>query len=339
MADHEEAAQGSDFKDRKTGLVVFGILEVGLGVLYAFLSLLVIFSTIISAIPNKSSAAPMSAGMTIPGVLLYGLLAVWFIWMGIGSIKARRWARALLLVSSWIWLVGGIGGFIFLLALMPDMYDQMARKGQIPQETAVIMKYIMLGFMAVGYVIIPGAMVLFYGSRNVKATCEFRDPRIRWTDKCPLPVLAVSLMCGVGAVSMLLMGFYGWTVPFFGRILSGKAGAGVALVSMLLFGYMAWGTYRLSIKAWWCTVFVIIASVISAGVTFSRVSLLDFYEKMNLPEQQLEIMKQYCMLPHSTMALFWGIWVVCYLGYLLYTRRYFTSPLLYKGMVHKICRI
>ena len=326
MADHEEAVQGPDFRDRKTGLVVFGILEVILGALCALIVPLMIFGMIASAGLNKSSAAPMSVGMIIPGVLFYGLLAVWFIWMGIGSIKARRWARALLLVSSWIWLISGISGFIFMLVFMPDMYDQMAQRGQMPKEMAVIMKYVMLGFMAVVYVIMPGALVLFYGSRNVKATCEFRDPRVRWTDKCPLPVLAVSLMYGFGAGSMLLMGFYGWAIPFFGCILTGMAGAGVALVSMLLLGYVAWGTYRLSIKAWWCAVLWTIAWATSTGITFSRVSLWDFYEKMNIPEQQLEIMKQYGMPQYSTMALFSGVWVVGFLGYLLYTRRYFASP-------------
>jgi len=214
-----------------------------------------------------------------------------------------------------------------MLAFMPGMYDQMTRRG-LPQEMVVIMKYMVLGFMAVGCLIIPGAMVLFYGSRNVKATCEFRDPRIRWTDKCPLPVLAVSLMCGVGAGSMLSMGLYGWTVPFFGRILSGKAGAGVALVSMLLLGYAAWGTYRLSIKAWWCAVLLNTAWAISKGATFSCVNMRDFYEKMNFTHQQLEIMKQHGMSPYSTRVLFYGIWAFGCLGYLLYTRRYFTSPVI-----------
>lgn len=285
-----------------------------------------IFGIIVSTALNKSSAVPMSAGMIIPAVLFYILVAVWFIWMGIGSIKARRWARALLLVSSWIWLISGICGLIIMLVFMPNMYDQMAQKGQIPKEITMIMQYAVFGFMAVVYVIIPGALVLFYGSKNVKATCEFRDPRVRWTDKCPLPVLAVSLICGFGAGSMLLIGFYGWAIPFFGYILTGIAGAGIALVDMLLLGYVAWGTYKLNIKAWWCAVLMTIAWAISTGITFSRVSLWDFYAKMNFPEQQLEIMKQYSLPQYSTMALLFGVWVVGLLGYLLYTRRYFTSP-------------
>ncbi len=95
------------------------------------------------------------------------------------------------------------------------------------------------GVTAVIYVIIPGALVLFYGSKHAKETCERRDPKVRWTDKCPLPVLAVSLMAGCWSACMPLTGFYGWSIPFFGLILSGMPGAGVMLVSVLLFGYVA----------------------------------------------------------------------------------------------------
>jgi hypothetical protein len=325
MADHGEAAQGAGFRDRKTALVVFGVFEVILGALCAVIIPFMIFGTIASAALDKSPAGPVSLRMVIPGVLFYAVAAAWFIWLGIGSIKARRWARALLLVSSWIWLVAGIFGFILMLVMMPGMYERMGQEGQIPEEMAAVMKYVMLGFMGVIYVVIPGALVLFYGSRNVKATCESRDPRVRWTDKCPLRVLALSLMYAYGAGSALLMGFYGWTIPFFGFILSGFGGAVAALVATALCVYVAWGTYRLRMKAWWCAMLLTVAGAASTAITFSRVSLWDFYEKMNFPEQQLEMMRQYGMPHSSTMALFSGVWLLGFLGYLLYTRRYFTS--------------
>jgi flagellar biosynthesis protein FlhB len=95
---------------------------------------------------------------------------------------------------------------------------------------------------------------------------------------------------------------------------------------MLLFGYVAWGLYKLSIKAWWCAVLLTILWALSTGITFSRVNMLDFYQKMNFPQQQLEIMKQ-CMPQAftSTMALFFSLWFVGFLVYLLYTKKYFAS--------------
>jgi len=325
MTDYERPVERSDFKDRKTGLVLFGILQIIFGGICALMVPLMILGMIASKSLKDSSAASMNAGMMIPAVLFYLLIAVWFICMGIGSIRAKRWARALLLVSSWGWLICGLSGLIAMLLIMPDMYAQMANSGQMPQEMARIMKYVMIAFMTFFYLIIPGVLILFYSGKNVKATCEFRDTKVCWTDKCPLPVLAVSLIFALWAISMLFGGFYGWVIPFFGFILTGMAGAGVALVAMLLFAYVARGTYRLSIKAWWGSVLLIVAWALSIGITFSRVSMWDFYEKMNFPEQQLEMMKQYGMPQASTTILFSGLWVAVFLGYLLYTRRYFPA--------------
>jgi len=326
MTHLEETVQSPDFKDRKTGLVVFGILQIIFGGFCALDVPLMILGMVASNVLGKSSAAPISLRMMIPGILFYVLLAVWFIWMGIGSIKARRWARAILLVSSWLWLICGVGGLIFVLLFMSGMYDQMARNKQMPQEMVLVMKFVMIGFMTVFYLIIPAAFVLFYGSKNVKATCEFRDSQVRWTDKCPLPVLAVAFIFAFWAVSMLLTGLCGWLIPFFGSILSGLTGALVSLVAALLYLYVAWGTYKLRISAWWCSLLLTIVWTLSVVITFSRVSLLDFYEKMKLPEQQLEMMRNYVIPQSPIMPLFFGISFLGLLGYLLYTKRYFKIP-------------
>jgi hypothetical protein len=325
MTEHEEIMQSSDFKDRKTGLVVFGILQIIHGGFFALMVPFMVMGMIASAALRNSSAPPINTRMIIPAILFYVLVAVWFIWMGIGSIKTRRWARALILVSSWLWLICGIGGLVFMLLLMPQMYDQMGRTGQIPPEAAAVMKYVMMGFMTVFYVIIPAVLVLFYGGKNVKATCEFRDSQVRWTDKCPLPVLAVSLLFGVWAVSMLSLGAYGWTVPFFGFIATGIKGAAIALAGMLLYGYVARGLYKLSIKAWWCAILLTILCALSTAVTFSRVTMLEFYQKMNFPQQQLDFIKQGGMLDTHTMAVFFSLWFAGFLVYLLYTKKYFAS--------------
>ena len=326
MSDYEETAKSPGFKDRKTGLVVFGILQIIFGGFCVLQIPFMIFVMIASAFVESSAFETMRPTIMIPAILLYVVLAVWFIWMGFGSIKARRWARALVLVTSWIWLVGGIGGLVYLLLFMPDMFDKTRGIEQMPAGAALIVKYFTIFFMAVFYVIVPAVLVLFYGSKNVKATCELRDPQVRWTDKCPLPVLALSLIFGFWAASMLFIGFYGWAIPFFGFVLSGMRGAAVGLGVMLLSACIAWGTYRLNIKAWWGAVLLIVGWAVSGSITFSRVSMLDYYEKMNFPEQQLEIIKQYSIPQGYVMALFCGLWLVGFLGYLLYTRRYFVRP-------------
>ena len=96
----------------------------------------------------------------------------------------------------------------------------------MPDAMRVVMTVVALAFGGVIYVIIPGALVLFYRSPHVKATCEARDPVVRWTDACPLPVLAVSLMLGLGAAWMPVMIVASRSVvPCFGCYLSGAPAA------------------------------------------------------------------------------------------------------------------
>ena len=92
-----------DYKDRSTGLTIFGILTLLLGCLCGLFVPLILLGQVMAAkVPN----APAPNLLTIlPGIVLYGVLAVALTWLGIGSIMKRRWARALLLIFSWTWLV------------------------------------------------------------------------------------------------------------------------------------------------------------------------------------------------------------------------------------------
>jgi hypothetical protein len=63
------------------------------------------------------------------------------------------------------------------------------------------------------------------------------------------------------------------------------------------------------------------------GITFSRVSLLEFYEQMNMPSESIEIMREFGFLQDANLyiPLFWGLMIIGFLGFLMYTKRYFTS--------------
>lgn len=317
-----------DFKDRKTGLVIFGIIHIVIGALCALFMLFSIVGAIAMRTLGESAAPAMSTGQMMLAVLVYLLLAVWFVWMGIGSILARKWARALILITSWLWLISGVLGLIFIVLFMPNIFGPMAMGEEIPKEIVVVVQSILIGLMTFILIIIPGAFVLFYGSRHVKATCEQRDPQVRWTDKAPLPVLTLSSLLGCTAILMPLLGFYRWTTPFFGVVLSGIPGAVVVLTYALLFAYAAWGTYKLRIKAWWCGFILTIASMVSMAITFSRVGLLEFYEQMNVPKESLDMMKELGMFQGPTHLLLWGIAIIGFVGFILYTKKHFKTSAL-----------
>ena len=315
MTDFSAAAGGTTFKDRKIGLVVVGIFQILLGMLCAlFLPLM-----ILGALANKQTNLAMMA----PGMLVYAFLAAWFITMGVGSILARRWARALSLLFSWLWLACGVSAMIFLLLLMPDMFAQMSQSGQMPPQAVAVAKAVTFGTLGVVYIFLPALFLLFYRSGHVKATCEARDPQVRWTDRIPLPVLALSLMFGFWAITMLFMGFYNWVLPFFGCILNGPAGAAVAAVIMIVTAYISWGAWRLRVAAWWCAVVSSLAWMMSTIITFARVDFVELYEKMNFPPEQIALIQQAGMPQSPAMGWFFSAWFAAFLVYLLYTKRFF----------------
>jgi hypothetical protein len=324
---HEVNSPGSTFKDRTVGLIVFGILQLLLGGLFAlmvpFLILALVGSVVLFQDGSDSAYAAMNVKSSIFGLFFYAAFAAWFITMGIGSILARRWARALVLVTSWIWLIGGIGGFIAVVSLMPGMFQTMGEQGEIPPEMVAAMKYGMTGFFAFCYIVVPGLLVLFYQSKHVKATCKFKDPQSRWTDQCPLPLLALSILCGIWSISMLSTSVYGWMFPFFGTIATGLPGAASCIVFSALFGVVAWGVYRQDIHAWRLAVLMTIFWASSIAVTFSNVNFMDIYAQMDIPEEQLQIIANYDFVDSRTILAFSAVWFAALLGYLFYVKRFF----------------
>ena len=245
-------ATAPPFKDRYIGLVLLGVFELLIGILCFLMVPMMILGFLISKTAHVAGMPAMTNGMIASSAVLYCGLGVLFVCIGVGSIKARRWARGLMLMIAWFWLVSGIVSLFLVVVILPDMYATIAEVQKMPAEIMRFMRWLTVAITAVLYVFIPGAFVLFYGSRHVKATCEWRDPSVRWTDRCPLPVLAVSLLCAFAALCMaLMMGCYGWTFPFFGVVLNGVPGAACILPTAAVLGYVAWGMYRLKIAAWW----------------------------------------------------------------------------------------
>jgi hypothetical protein len=318
-----------EYRDRRTGLIIFGVLVAALGGILLLFVPLMILALFVAPTTN---AVPPPPQMVIPGVVFCLLLATCFIWLGIGSMLCRRWARAILLVLSWSWLVMGIAGMIYLAILLPQVTSaidaaQPPGSKPIPPElkTAILVMQAIFSFVL--YVILPGVLVLFYRSKHVKTTCEVRDPVVRWTDRCPLPVLAVSLWAAAGAVMMLVFPFcYNGILPFFGVLLSGITGSALCLVVALLWAYAARALYRLELGGWWIILLGMCLFGVSAFVTYSRHDLMEVYRLMGYPEAQIAQLRQFNMFQGPMLAWSTVVFVVPFVIYMLFIRRFFTRP-------------
>jgi hypothetical protein len=318
------------YRDRSTGLVVFGIVQIVLGGLAALLVPLVLLSAVFS----RRMGGGLPAGSTVLSVEGYALAAIGLITLGAGSIRARRWARALTLILSWIWLVFGSLGTIAMAVLLPTAFmagftaatASNPEAPSLPRGVIAVILTVVIVVCAVFMVVLPIAFVVFYGRKDVEETVQHRDPRVRWTDRCPLPVLALSLLFIGGGVYYLLMSVTTPLFPLFGRYLTGLP-AGICLVLLaMLDGFLAYSLFRLQLTGWWIAVVAVALRWASAIVTFHRADLLEAYSRMGMPQQQLQVMRANSIL-RSTVLEYWSAaFGLLFLGYMIWVKRYLAAP-------------
>jgi hypothetical protein len=267
--------------------------------------------------------------MLLPAMAIYGFLGVALTWVGIGSIMATRWARALLLIFSWSWLITGVCIITVMALLLPSVFGGLPIAGRhpgAPSASAVADAILTTLFVFYGFtfLVLPGIWTFFYNSRHVKATCEARHPLPGWTDACPLPVLAVVLWLAYSVLTMVIMPFTGMSVlPFFGTFLTGWPADAAFLVLGAVYFVAAWRTYRLDLLGWWLVVSVVGFYLVSSLVTFSRHDLIGMYRTMSLPASQLAQMEKLGVLRDKGVLWMALAFFIPVFGYLFYIRRYF----------------
>jgi hypothetical protein len=311
-----------DHKDRRVGLLVFGILEILLGLMCVLMAgVMVLGQVMLSRTPGT-----FDSRMILPAVFVYLGLAAVFVSLGIGSIRCRRWARALLLILAWPWLCVGVISVPVMGFVMPGMlaHSQVNGGPGLPHGALVVIVVFQLLFMTVLMVAIPGALAWFYGSRHVKATCQTLDPVRRWTDACPLPVLGIACFLWLGSISMLIYPFiYGGVLPVFGTVVTGVPGMLLAFVLAAVWLWLGVTCYHSKITGWWALLIVLLLFVISNFITFMRVDIMDLYRRMGLPETQLEIIRRQGWISNTFMLWNSVVWVVPMLAYLFWAKRFF----------------
>ncbi len=322
------------YRDRGTGLQIFGVFQIILGLLAALMVPLVALGAFMSRLAPGGGMRP---GQYISGLASYALLAVALLALGVGSLQMKRWARALTLVTSVYWLIMGALITILLTAVLPVILrsalaqaHQNGASAPSPEiSTGVMAVFLTLFiiFAAFFLVLVPIAFVVFYSRQDVAETCRRRDPVERWTDRTPLPVLGASVVLFTGAVYLLLMGTTTPLFPFFGHYLTGLA-ASVCFIGMsALDAYLAIALFRRQPSGWWIAALTVPVRLFSMVLTYSKADMMQAYAKMGMSDAQLKMMNSNPMF-RSHVLLWWSlISMILFFGYLLWLKRYFkTTP-------------
>lgn len=302
-------------RGRHAGLIAFGVLHILLGAV-AILMLLRTAAT--------SELIARRAGLTAPqiniaqGLLFYGAMAFYFIVTGIGSIRERRWARALAAAVTAIWTVSGIFMLGVLLIVMPHAMVL------IPPSQEAAVKVTSVLFFSAFMILLPLVMALFYNLRGVAVWCDESDRRSSWTDRVPVPVLALCIVLAFGAVT-LLTGAGKPVHVFFGHVVTGAPAALAVIAFAILFAYLAVQVYRLRESAWWV---LLLLHVIAGGMSIEalgRTNLNEVYRQTGMLTPQVQAMH---LEQLTQSAALWALIAVGWIGYLcflIWMRRWFVG--------------
>jgi hypothetical protein len=303
------------YRDRSTGLVVFGILHILLGVIC---TLVVLGAVVASELAERRGGAVMPPSSMSYVIIVNSVAAIYGFVAGIGSIRARRWARAIVLAVSWIWLVGGAVSMLSLIFLLPKM------RVLVPPSQETMFMTLQIVVSAIIYVIVPLAFVLFYRQNDVALTCAARDPRPRWTDRVPLPVLALVLVMAFSSV--VLLGMVARPVfPLFGTILTGAPAMLVLFAVAVLMAWLSIQLYRLRLSAWMTVLALQILGGATALITFARLDVNHYYDTLGLSTPQTRAMHLEQMFHDPLLwALMLAVWIG-YVAFVVWLRRYFVG--------------
>ncbi len=275
--DNDQSPGGEHFRDRSHWLRAVGLVEILFGALCFLCGLLFWFFTPFFR-QNPATAEFARGGMLALNVLAFVAAAVLFVWLGIGTMRARRWSRDLMLVAAWVWLIVGACALIFAFLALPDRIREMS--GVTPGSGEIVVVMATLGVvLGLPYLVLPGLLVLFYSGKNVRATFANRDPSPRWTGKCPLSVLTLCQILACCAFASPFSAVYIDALPVGGLVVSGVAAKLIFAAFTVLYCYLTWAVYKLKVHAWWINLLVTLLSFAWFAVDYRSPGLEELASK------------------------------------------------------------
>ena len=210
----------------------------------------------------------------------YYLIAALLIPLGYGHLKARRWARRLSVTLLWAWLVVGAPLVILVFFVL------VASK-----ELSLFAAILAMILLAASYLIVPGALIRFYGSRDVRLTFERKDPDASWVERVPMPALVLGTLLLFYAFMLHIPILFNGVFPLFGRYLVGLQGILALDLSIACLACLSWGVFRQRTWAWWGSLVYLGTLTLSLVSTLVSSSYADILAVMRFPPREMEFLE------------------------------------------------
>ncbi len=306
--------EGNPDRDHSTGLLVFGVLEIILGILSfsaaMFLMILV----------SETGLAGMKTShfWVVMGLLFY--LTGWFAMIGLGSIRAARWARVLALVGSWAAVFFGTLAMALLLYILPGAYELLLESSALSPASAMTALYVAISMLFFLQLVLPMGTIAFYGLQGVRTTCERKNSSPCWSDGYPLPLLAMGFVSVSGCLTVVFGATTNYAVFLFGYVWTGWKGFIVVFAAAVACGYIGWGVFMRRMHAWWMAYAIIVLIAASMMLTFSELDMATLFRAMNYAPASVDTLASMRLISPAVLTFVVCIWGIMACIYLVWVR-------------------
>ena len=327
-------------RDRRGALIGFGVGSLNVGAL-AGCGTVGMLLTFLMMFRMGASVAPLPMAEIAVALGVYASIATLFIWVGIDSIRCKRWVRPMVIAVGWLTMVWMAFGVAFMLATLKDREVLLGNAPATQATTSTLAPGATMtvttspaGEGLVAYCVMLGVMVLillvaalytwFYSTDAVRETLAAYDPGPSWTERCPVPVFVACtglLLFALGTATTSVQG----VVPLFGIYVSGPVAvvldlgaAGLMLASAVLM-------YRMKGSGVMLAATVVGLGFLSAVITFGRLGVMEFYRRGQASADELDRLAKSAAMTGMTPIVFSALAGALCVGYLLWVRRHFRA--------------
>ncbi|MGC9357769.1 MAG: hypothetical protein ACP5GX_07880, partial [Anaerolineae bacterium] len=210
-------------------------------------------------------------------VLGYYAIAALLLPLGYGHIRARRWARRMMVALLWCSLIVGLPLIIVFLFMLSV------------KELSPTASIVLVVASGLAYLVVPGLLIRFYRGENVRRTFETRDPHSHWIETLPLPILILTTLFVLYVVILHVPLFLNGAFPLFGTWLSEMQGFLALDIAIATLSLLTWGVARQKVWAWWASVSYLVLLIVSMAVTLAQSRLSEILSVMKFPAREMEM--------------------------------------------------
>jgi hypothetical protein len=306
--------------------VAFGIVLILAGAAAAALAAVTAaYAGLSLAHPSAELALPLRSA--IPSLATYLLAAVSLVWLGVGSICRRRWARQLIVVAAWLWLGTGVAGLAVAVMAWSPTVTLLADLTGLPAAWAALTLAVVAVASAVVEVVLPALMIAYYQRSEVVAACAAVGPARQWCDGVSSHALSLALVALAAAFSLALVAVYDLPLPLFGLLVDGWPRSLLVAAGIAASLALARGTLLGSRTAWALGVAATVVAGAASTVTIAAVEPVALVAGAALSAAEVELLTAVAaQLSRTSLVLVsllsWGT----LLAYQLWVRPAVTAP-------------